>query len=628
MTQLSFFVRSIVIVVLILVGMSNVFANGHVKGLGNNEEVFRSKYIAKQFSLLSIDEQVDFLEKLLDKHYTNQPEFAQFLSSAVHQLQFKKLNNAIAFNRLQYKLFSSTFEVASFELAERIYHTKEQFRRIRYHKVLPHALVTLGYKFSQTNQLDSLELVIQQLGKLWSSKLPKWIKLEYFAKKAYLSAKKGDFYEALIFYNKALAYTSQSDSQNKSYIYHNLANLYLSMENFHRANHYAELSVLTVGFENYPKEQLNLIGTVQSKAGKYQQAEKTFQKVLRFAQLNDLKLLQAQSLSNYGNLKRKKKDFQSALQFMYQSDSICKLLGMDIGIIINAINRAELFLDLNNLRAADTQLAQIEKRVSLIADPRQLYEFYKLYAKIKDAAKQPNFANVYFRKAAENKEKFWGDSPQSIIAQWELEREREQFEDRRIADQIKLLHQQQAKNNIIFSLVVTLLAGAFIFSYFLRKQALKNSKLFIQQQQIHHELELKSKELFAETLKNQSVANLKNDIKQNLEQILKKKMLFDQDLKDYIMTLGKSDSSVILDEFEARFNGVHAHFYDKLKQIAPDLTPHELRLSALIRLNISSKEIAALTNRTVGTIDNSRSIIRKKLGLDESQNLQDFILKL
>jgi DNA-binding NarL/FixJ family response regulator len=47
-----------------------------------------------------------------------------------------------------------------------------------------------------------------------------------------------------------------------------------------------------------------------------------------------------------------------------------------------------------------------------------------------------------------------------------------------------------------------------------------------------------------------------------------------------------------------------------------------------MRLNIPTKEIAILTNRTAGTVDNTRSIIRKKLKLEDETNLQDYLLKL
>jgi DNA-binding CsgD family transcriptional regulator len=93
-------------------------------------------------------------------------------------------------------------------------------------------------------------------------------------------------------------------------------------------------------------------------------------------------------------------------------------------------------------------------------------------------------------------------------------------------------------------------------------------------------------------------------------------------------TLKRLKLSSMLDEFETRFTGIYDDYYDKLKIVAPELTPNELRICALMRLNISTKEIAMLTNRTIGTVDNTRSAIRKKLKLEEETNLQEFLLNI
>ena len=95
--------------------------------------------------------------------------------------------------------------------------------------------------------------------------------------------------------------------------------------------------------------------------------------------------------------------------------------------------------------------------------------------------------------------------------------------------------------------------------------------------------------------------------------------------------LGKLKSgreSNFLDEFEMRFKGVYESFYQKLSKQAPDLTPNDLRICAFIRLNISSKDIARLTGKTLGTIDNNKTVIRKKLNLSSDNNLQKYLLNL
>jgi DNA-binding CsgD family transcriptional regulator len=151
----------------------------------------------------------------------------------------------------------------------------------------------------------------------------------------------------------------------------------------------------------------------------------------------------------------------------------------------------------------------------------------------------------------------------------------------------------------------------------------------LEKQRVMYELELKSKELLAESLKNNTVQHVKNEIKQQLKDIQRNPSFQDSvEIQKLIQDLGKSEDTAFFDEFETRFTGVHEDFYIALNNHCSNLTPHELKICALIRLNISSKEMARLTNRTVGTIDNTRSQIRRKLHLTETQNLQDFILNL
>ena len=87
-------------------------------------------------------------------------------------------------------------------------------------------------------------------------------------------------------------------------------------------------------------------------------------------------------------------------------------------------------------------------------------------------------------------------------------------------------------------------------------------------------------------------------------------------------TLKQNNYSKNLQEFNLRFTQVYDDFYKKLLEKAPNLTKGELNVCALIRLNFSSKEIALLTNRTVGTVENIRISIRKKLNLSPEVNLQ------
>ena len=78
--------------------------------------------------------------------------------------------------------------------------------------------------------------------------------------------------------------------------------------------------------------------------------------------------------------------------------------------------------------------------------------------------------------------------------------------------------------------------------------------------------------------------------------------------------------------FSIYFDEVHGDFTHRLKKDYDDLTPQEMKLSAYLRMNLSTKEIAHLLNISVRGVEIARYRLRKKLHLDRSDNLQEFIL--
>jgi DNA-binding CsgD family transcriptional regulator len=78
---------------------------------------------------------------------------------------------------------------------------------------------------------------------------------------------------------------------------------------------------------------------------------------------------------------------------------------------------------------------------------------------------------------------------------------------------------------------------------------------------------------------------------------------------------------VLQQEFENRITSSNEDFYQKLLGAYPDLKPSELKLCSYLRLNLSTKELAEILNKSVRTIENTRFSIRKKMGLGQDDNL-------
>jgi hypothetical protein len=337
----------------------------------------------------------------------------------------------------------------------------------------------------------------------------------------------------------------------------------------------------------------------------------------------------AQSYSNYANFNRKIKQYSAAFEYMAKSDSLCKELGVDFGILINRINRAELYYDLNDFEKAAMELKSVKADLSKFSSPKIEKEFYKLSYRINDAIGNENLANSMYRKYVEKEKAFFGDLPRSILAEWELATENEKSI--KVKASYSLQKEKQSKEKYIIILIATILLFCSILILFMRNQKhiIEREKINQEKQRIAIDLELKSKQLVSESLKNLTIQNTKEELLHQLDDIIHAIPKIHHGKFDSLKrTLKFYKSSSILDEFETRFTGVYEAYYGKLKNMAPELTPNELRICALMRLNISTKEMALLTNRTIGTVDNTRSSIRKKLKLEEEINLQDFLLSI
>jgi tetratricopeptide (TPR) repeat protein len=80
--------------------------------------------------------------------------------------------------------------------------------------------------------------------------------------------------------------------------------------------------------------------------------------------------------------------------------------------------------------------------------------------------------------------------------------------------------------------------------------------------------------------------------------------------------------------FELQFQSIYADFMSSLLKQCSELTPTELRICALLKLGLSSKQIADSLRASPRTIEWHRTAIRKKLGLASNDNLSTFLAAL
>jgi tetratricopeptide (TPR) repeat protein len=157
---------------------------------------------------------------------------------------------------------------------------------------------------------------------------------------------------------------------------------------------------------------------------------------------------------------------------------------------------------------------------------------------------------------------------------------------------------------------------------------LENRRL--QEEKLTRELEVKRKGLTSHTLHIIQKNQLLEDLRDRLSLLVK------DDKRDQKKQMQQLIQQINLNfnhdqywnEFRETFEQVHQTFFDSLKKQADDLTGNDLRLLALIKLNLASADIATLLGISQDSLRVSRYRLKKKLNLSTNESLTVFVQSL
>ena len=194
-------------------------------------------------------------------------------------------------------------------------------------------------------------------------------------------------------------------------------------------------------------------------------------------------------------------------------------------------------------------------------------------------------------------------------------------------------------NYLLGACIVFIVLFAFFIIFFLRRTNARDKLLLqtkealvsaleeqkkIREHYLQNELEFKESQLSSIALQMMQKNNLLQELREKLEE--NSKIAEDQDLKKI---LGKSlNQDKDWTDFNSSFESLNKNFYARLKELYPDISQNDLKLCALIKLNLSIKEMAGILNISPDSVKTARYRLRKKLQLATEDNLTGFILKL
>jgi len=202
------------------------------------------------------------------------------------------------------------------------------------------------------------------------------------------------------------------------------------------------------------------------------------------------------------------------------------------------------------------------------------------------------------------------------------------------AQQLKELEQEEKIYNLKISLLFICIISVILIGFtYLRNLRIKHKdeKTLIRKNKA---LEIsKSQELLDLKNKELAVSALQLIEKDEFLKTLKTKMRESGDgIKTY--EINKVLRSVTIsnnqrwEEFKLRFIEVNESFYDEVSNKFPHLSQNDLKICALIKLNFSSKEMARLLGISPESVHTKRYRLRKKMGIIQGTNLEDYIASL
>jgi tetratricopeptide (TPR) repeat protein len=227
------------------------------------------------------------------------------------------------------------------------------------------------------------------------------------------------------------------------------------------------------------------------------------------------------------------------------------------------------------------------------------------------------------------------DSVYNIEKSKEIERLKTEFETKEKEQQIAFqkneidLLEQKAKTSKLQKFILgggLLLSLAIVgFGFYGFRQRIKRNK--VEKEKLDNELAFKKKELTTHAL---HLAK-KNEVLENLKQQAQE-LKSEQSIGGYQHLIRTIDFDLQDDNnwenFSNYFQQVHKDFNSKIKEQYPTISASELRFLSLVKMNLSSKEIASILNISNEGIKKARYRVRKKLGLDANESLEDLIFSI
>lgn len=435
----------------------------------------------------------------------------------------------------------------------------------------------------------------------------------------------GDFDKSTNLLFEALRITERENDKSRTGSTLNLIGfLYFDLGNFEKAlDYYSKALVIARDLEDHEgiARGLNNLAASYGSMGDFSDFEKNIKDAIVINKANNNQSWLGVNYSNLGSANLEFENYEEALNYFDLAQSIFKE--------INQLEKlARVYIGLANTHKAfghDDERSRFATMAYTLAEDNDLLRMKHLSAQQMHALylHQGDTSNAYkyFLIESESRDSLEIAKNNTQLAHIELLYDIEKKEHEREV-------QAQRRNFTITLIIIGLVVSLLFILLLLLRYRLKVKYTRLRQEKLKDELDFKKREMTSNALslmeKNSTLVEIANKLKEVRDEAAKDETK--HAIRRIANLLEKATKQNAWADFEKRFNEVHQDFHNKLHEQFPNLSPNEQRLCAFLKLNMSSKDISALTGQKVESLEKARTRLRKKLGLTNTNiNLVSFL---
>lgn len=386
---------------------------------------------------------------------------------------------------------------------------------------------------------------------------------------------------------------------------------------------------------------LNGIGSAYGDIDKQELALENFKECLRIFEENGLENMMSIPLGNIGEYYFDQKKYEISEKYFLKSLELAqkfkdpKEISSGLLKMATVYNKTKKYLKAENLFQESLSISEEHQFNSLTVEiKKELAEFYSEKGEFEKS-------NNYLLDAT-----ILNDSLINVKLTTEIAKVQASYEDekrdRELAESREQITQLEFEKRIgffttlaaVFSLIGLGLISWLVYSRNKAKRALMQTRL---------QNEAKERELLQKELNNkqQDLTNFaldisrKNELSEKLYNGLKSIVNSGDSEKArkkakelLLLTSNHLKINDDITKFQQNVDVVNQDFFNRVAEKFPDLTTNEKQLCGLIRLNLSTKDIASVRNISPKSVEMGRYRLRKKLQLDSGDDIAAFMQNL